>query len=75
MFDIKMITKTFWEELSISLLYLLINIISVMILTFSIRDFGHPKFLKSQFRHPVMKILAKSLLGGRGDLRRSSLGS
>ena len=37
-------------------------IISVMILTFSIRDFGHPKFLKSQFGHPVMKILAKSLI-------------
>ena len=37
-------------------------IISVMIFTFSIRDFGHPKFLKSQFGHPVMKILAKSLL-------------
>ena len=32
-----------------------------MIITFSIRDFGHPKFLKSQFGHPVMKILAKSL--------------
>ena len=36
--------------------------ISAMIFTFSIRDFGHPKFLKSQFGHPVMKILAKSLL-------------
>ena len=36
-------------------------IISVMILTFSIWDYGHPKFLKSQFGHPVMKILAKSL--------------
>ena len=36
-------------------------IISVMIFTFSIRDFGHPQFLKSQFGHPVMKILAKSL--------------
>ena len=36
-------------------------IISVMILTFSIRDFGHPEFLKSQFGHPVKKILAKSL--------------
>ena len=36
-------------------------IISVMIFTFSIRDFGHPKFLKSQFGQPVMKILAKSL--------------
>ena len=32
-----------------------------MVFTFSIRDFGHPKFLKSQFGHPVMKILAKSL--------------
>ena len=38
-------------------------IISVMIFTISIRDFGHPKFLKSQFGHPVMKNLAKSLLG------------
>ena len=36
-------------------------IISVMILTFSIRDLGHPKFLESQCGHPVMKILAKSL--------------
>ena len=34
-----------------------------MIFTFSIRDFGHPKFLKSQFGHPVMKILAMSLDG------------
>ena len=32
-------------------------IISVMIFTFSIRDFGHPKFLKSQLGHPVMKSL------------------
>ena len=39
------------------------NIISVMIFNFSISDFGHPRFLKSQFGHPVnMKILAKSLL-------------
>ena len=37
-------------------------IISVMIFTFSIRDFGQPKFLKSQFGHLVMKILAKSLV-------------
>ena len=37
-------------------------IISVMIFNFSIRDFGHPEFFKSQFGHPVMKILAKSLL-------------
>ena len=36
-------------------------IISVMIFTFSIWDFEHPKFLKSQFGHPVMKILAESL--------------
>ena len=41
--------------------YLLMYLISVMIFTFSIRDFGHPKFLKSQFGHPVMKILAKYL--------------
>ena len=34
-----------------------------MIFAFSIRDFGHPKFLKSQFGHSVMKILAKSLPG------------
>ena len=32
-----------------------------MIFTFSLRDFGHPQFLKSQFGHPVMKILAKCL--------------
>ena len=37
-------------------------IISVMIFTFSLRDFGHPNSLKSQFGHPVMKILAKSLI-------------
>ena len=36
-------------------------IISVMIFTFSMRDFGHPQFLKSRFGHPVMKLLAKSL--------------
>ena len=36
-------------------------VISVLIFTFSIKDFGHPKFLKSQFGHPVMEILAKSL--------------
>ena len=30
-------------------------IISVMIFTFSIWDFGHPQFLKSQFGPPVMK--------------------
>ena len=39
-------------------------IIRVMIFTCSIRDFGHPKFLKSQVGHTVMKILAKSQLGG-----------
>ena len=32
------------------------DILSVMIFTFSIKDFGHPKFYKSQFGHPVMKI-------------------
>ena len=36
-------------------------IISVMIFTYSIRDFGHPLFLKSHFGHSVMKISAKSL--------------
>ena len=61
-FNFKMINKTFLEEFSILLHYLLIYIIKVMIFTFSIRDFGHPKFLKSQFGHTVMKILAKSLL-------------
>ena len=39
-------------------------VISVMIFAFSNRDFGRPKFLKSQFGHPVMKILAKSLIYG-----------
>ena len=34
------------------LLYLLMYIIRVMIFTFSIKDFGHPKF-----GHPDMKIL------------------
>ena len=38
---------TFLEESSIYLLHLLMYIISVMIFTFSIRDFEHPKFLKS----------------------------
>ena len=56
-----MIKKTFSEELSLYLLYLLMIIINVRIFTFSIRDFGHPKFSKSQFEHPVMKILAKCL--------------
>ena len=37
-------------------------IIIMMIFTYSIWDFGHPRFLKSQFGHPVMKILAKSLI-------------
>ena len=37
-------------------------IISVMIFNFSIWDFGHPQFLISQFGHPVMEILAKSLV-------------
>ena len=32
-----------------------------MIFTFSIRDLGHPQFLKSKFGHPVMKILSRSL--------------
>ena len=41
-------------------------IVSVMILTFSVRDFGHPQFLKSKFGHPVMKILAKSLISSDG---------
>ena len=57
-------TKTFLEELSEYLLDLLMYIITVMIFTFSIRDFGHPKFLKFHFGHPVMKILAKSLSQG-----------
>ena len=38
-------------------------IVSGMIFTFSIRDFGHPQFLKSQFGHPVMRILSKSQYG------------
>ena len=36
-------------------------IISVVIFTFSISDFGHPQFLKSLFGHPDMKVLAKYL--------------
>ena len=31
-------------------------ITSIMIFNFSIRDFGHSTFLKSQFGHPVMKV-------------------
>ena len=56
-----MIKKTFCEESSLYLLNLLMIIISIRIFTFSIRDFGHSKFSKSQFEQPVMKILAKSL--------------
>ena len=29
---------------------------------FTVRGFGHPVFLKPHFGHPVMKILAKTLL-------------
>ena len=36
-----------------------IYMISEMIFDFSISDFGHPKFLKSQFGHPVMNSLVK----------------
>ena len=59
---------TFLEELSIYFLNLLMYIISVMIFTFLISEFGPPKFLKSQFGHPVMKILAKSLPMSCGKL-------
>ena len=38
-----------------------IHLSVVMIFTFSIKDFGYPKFLKSHFGHPVMKILDKSV--------------
>ena len=41
-------------------------IISIMIFTFSIRDFGHPQFVKYHFGHPVIKIMAKSLRGRGG---------
>ena len=37
--------------------------VSLMTYIFSARGFGHPVFLKPQFGHPVMKILAKSLPG------------
>ena len=48
-------------------------VISLMIFTFSIRDFGHSKFLKSQCVHPFMKILAKSLTGtGTGIISEST---
>ena len=57
-----MITETLLEELSIYLPYMLTFIINVMIFIFSIRDFGHPKCLKSHFGHPIMEILAKFLL-------------
>ena len=36
-------------------------IVSIIIFTFSIRDFGHPQFLKTQFGHPVIEVLAKTL--------------
>ena len=41
-----------------------IHLSVVMIFTFSIKDLGYPKFLKSHFGHPVMKILAKSVYVG-----------
>ena len=44
-------------------------IISVMIFTFLIRDLRHPEFLKSQFGHPVMKLLSKSLAAATIDFR------
>ena len=47
-------------------------IISVMLFTFSTRDFGHPKFFKSQFGHPVMKIMAKSLCIGIASYKKGT---
>ena len=44
--------------------------VSMLTYFFSVRGFGHPVFLKPHFGHPVMKILAKTLLEG---LMRNSL--
>ena len=40
--------------------------VSMMTYSFSVRGFGHPVFLKPYFGHPVMKILAKTLLPALG---------
>ena len=37
-------------------------VVSMMTYFFSARGFGHPVFLKPHFGHPVMKILAKTLM-------------
>ena len=53
--------------------------VSMMTYCFSVRGFGHPVSLKPHFGHPVMEILAKTLLStqiGRvliRPLRRESL--
>ena len=36
--------------------------VSMMTYLCSVRGFGHPVFLKPHFGHPVMKILAKTLV-------------
>ena len=58
-------------------------LISVMIFTFSIRDFGHPEFSEIPiwtpcyenpgFGHPVMKILAWSLVLGEAFSGKNNL--
>ena len=58
-----MITRAFVEEIKhILLLDLSMYMVSMMTYFFSARGFGHPVFLKPHFGHPVMKILAKSLM-------------
>ena len=50
-----MITKTFLNRIKY-IITLFVNLHNQYNdFKFSIRDFGHPKFLKSQFGHPVMK--------------------
>ena len=48
--------------------------VSVMTYYFSVRGFGHPVFLKPHFGHPVMKILAKTLLGGQEHVLEKKVG-
>ena len=47
---------------SIKLLDLSMYMVSMMTYCFSVRGFGHPVSLKPHYGHPVMEILAKTLL-------------
>ena len=57
-----MITKTFVEEMK-HIITLLVNVYGQYNDDFfSVRGLGHPVVLKPHFGHPVMKILAKTLV-------------